>query len=402
METALLHVYDDLLTAMDNRKHILVTLLDYSAAFDTIDHSILFKRLQNSYGLTGPALKWVESYFTNRHQAVCIKGISSEQMELPYGMPQGSIFGPFSYPKYSHPMAHIGKKHNIECHQYADDTQLYVVCDVEDANECRKRLEECIEEIRSWSTNNKLKLNDSKTEFLVVSSKHARSLPEVTEISVGEDTVSAVTSARNIGAQMDNKLTMEDHVNGVCRSAYVHLRNIAHIRRYLTQDVTATLIHSLVTSRLDNLNSLLHGLPDTLINKLQRIQNHAAKVVVRKKKSDHVTPILQSLHWLPVPFRIEYKLLLIAFKCLHDQAPPYLVSRIQRYTPGRALRSSDQFLLCEPRAKLRTYGDCAFSVVAPRLWNCLPLDMRKCDCLDSFKSQLKTYMCRKAFELYSF
>ena len=320
-------------------------------------------------------------------------------MNLPFGMPQGSIFGPFSYPKYSHPIAHIAEKHNVECHQYADDTQLYVVCDIDDADECKKRLEECIEEIRAWSTDNKLKLNDGKTEFLVVSSKYARSLPEVTEICVGEESVSAVTTARNIGAQMDNKLTMVGHVDSVCRSAYLHLRNIAHIRRYLTQDVTATLIHSLVTSRLDNLNSLLHGLPDTVIHKLQRIQNHAAKIVVRKKKSDHVTPILQSLHWLPVAYRIDFKLLLITFKCLNGKAPQYLTSRIQRYRPARSLRSADQYLLSEPRANMRTYGDRVFSVVAPRLWNRLPLDLRKRECLDSFKGQLKTYLFRKAYDL---
>ena len=221
----------------------------------------------------------------------------------------------------------------------------------------------------------------------------------MTNICVGNDTVTAVSTARNIGTQMDNHLTMVDHVNSVCKSAYVHLRNIAHIRRYLTQDVTATLIHSLVTSRLDNLNSLLYGLPDTVINKLQRIQNHAAKVVVRKKKSDHVTPILQSLHWLPVPYRIKFKVLLITHKCLNGKAPHYLTSRLHRYQPGRKLRSGDQYLLSEPRANLRTYGDRAFSVMAPKLWNSLPLDLRKCECLESFKTQLKTHLFRKAFNL---
>ena len=399
VETALLLVFDDLLTAVDNKKHVLVTLLDYSAAFDTIDHNILFQRLQNSYGVTGEALKWVESYFSNRHQAVLIEGVISEQKDLPFGMPQGSIFGPFSYPKYSHPIAHIAEKHRVECHQYADDTQLYVVCDLNNARECQEQMEKCIEEIRAWSTCNKLKLNDGKTEFLVVSSKYARTTPGVTNICVGNDTVTAVSTARNIGAQMDNHLTMVDHVNGVCKSAYVHLRNIAHIRRYLTQDVTATLIHSLVTSRLDNLNSLLYGLPDTVITKLQRIQNHAAKVIVRKKKSDHVTPILQSLHWLPVPYRIEFKVLLITHKCLNGKAPQYLTSRLHRYKPGRTLRSGDQYLLSAPRANMRTYGDRAFSVMAPKLWNSLPLDLRKCDCLESFKTQLKTYLFRKAFIL---
>ena len=171
------------------------------------------------------------------------------------------------------------------------------------------------------------------------------------------------------------------------------------IRKYLTKEATATLMHSLVISRLDNMNSLLFGLPDTQIKKLQRIQNHAAKIIERKKKSDHVTPILQSLHWLKVPFRIEYKIILIVFKCLHGKAPAYLADRIQRYEPCRRLRSSDKNLLVEKRANLKAYGDRSFSVVAPQLWNKLPQDLRSCDSLEQFKRSLKTYLFKQCFNL---
>ena len=219
----------------------------------------------------------------------------------------------------------------------------------------------------------------------------------MTSLTIGDASVSAVTSARNIGAVLDETLTMEEHVSCICKSAYYHLRNIALVRKYLTQDATATLIHALVISRLDNLNSLLTGLHDYLLSKLQRIQNHASKVVTKKNKFDHVTPILKSLHWLPVAYRIDYKLLLITHKCLNGKAPEYLASRLVRYSPGRRLRSYDQYLLVEKRSNLKTYGDRAFSTAAPRLWNSLPLELRKCNCLESFKSLLKTHLFRKAF-----
>jgi hypothetical protein len=397
VETALLVVFDDLLCALDSRKHILVTLLDYSAAFDTIDHSVLLRRLQNSYGVYGGAIEWIKSYLTNRHQAVSISNIVSKRHDLTYGMPQGSLFGPFGYPKYSRPIARIAEEHGIYYHQYADDTQLYVMCDQDDAQQCKDQLEKCIEEIRTWSTINKLKLNDSKTEFLIISSKHSRSSIDITSISIGDSAVSNVKSAKNIGAVMDSNLTMAEHISSICKSAYFHLRNIAQIRRSLTQDAAAILIHSLVTSRLDNLNSLLFGLPDNMIVKLQYIQNHAAKVVVKKKKSDHVTPILQSLHWLPVAIRIEYKLMLITYKCLHGKAPEYLASRLHKYVPSRTLRSADQYLLVERRANLKSYGERSFSVACPKLWNKLPLELRKCDGLETFKSKLKTFLFKKAF-----
>jgi len=399
VETALLVVFDDLLRAIDDNKHILITLLDYSAAFDTIDHGILFTRLCSSYGLSGDALEWVKSYFSNRHQTVTIKGITSEQQDLTYGMPQGSVVGPFGYPKYSAPIARIAEKHHVKYHQYADDTQLYMICNKDDVNVKKEILEECIEEVRSWSTNNMLKLNDSKTEFLVVGSKFARNKPDVQSIVIGDQSVEVTSSARNIGVIMDSNLTMADHVSNICKSSYSHLRNISQIRKYLTQDATKTLIHSLVTSRLDNMNSLLFGLPDNIISRLQKIQNHAAKLVMKKKKYDHVTPILQSLHWLPIHYRIHYKLLLTTHKCLNGLAPEYLSSRLQKYIPGRSLRSADQHLLVEQKVKLKSYGERAFSIAAPKLWNELPLDLRKCENLHSFKSKIKTLLFKRAYNV---
>ena len=209
--------------------------------------------------------------------------------------------------------------------------------------------------------------------------------------------MNAVDSARNIGVVMDSTLSMVQHVSAVCKSAYAHLRNIAKFRRYLTQDATATLVHSLVTSRLDNMNSLLYGLPDTQLNKLQRIQNHASKVIMKKKKHDHVTPILQSLHWLKIPYRIEYKLLLLTYKCLHGKAPEYLAAKLEKYVPGRALRSGDQDLLVERRAKLKSYGERSFSVAAPKLWNKLPHDLRSSGSVYIFKAKLKTFLFKKCY-----
>jgi len=224
-----------------------------------------------------------------------------------------------------------------------------------------------------------------------------KKVPDTPTIQVEGSVIQAAPTARNIGVKMDQSLSMVDHIKSVCKSSYMHLRNISRIRKYLTNDACATIIHSLVISRLDNLNALLYGLPDSTLRKLQLIQNQAAKLVAREKKSDHVTPILITLHWLPVEYRIQYKILLLTHQCLHGKAPSYLSSLLHVYEPPRSLRSAEQYLLKEHKMRLKTYGDRAFSSCAPRLWNSIPLNLRMCKETNTFKKDMKTYLFKLAF-----
>ena len=135
------------------------------------------------------------------------------------------------------------------------------------------------------------------------------------------------------------------------------------------------MIHTYVTSRLDNGNCLLYGISDHLLTKLQRVQNAAARLITKTKKHDLITALLIDLHWLPIKQRIEYKLLLLTFRSLHGLAVSYITYLLIRYEPTRALRSADAHLLEVPRCRLRTQGEKAFTIAAPRLWNNLPLAM---------------------------
>ena len=144
-------------------------------------------------------------------------------------------------------------------------------------------------------------------------------------------------------------------------------------------------MHAFVTSRIDSCNALLFGLPNFLIQRLQHVLNSAARVIARSRKFDHITPLLIELHWLPVEQRIIFKILLFTFKLVNGSAPSYVSELLEAYVPMRMLRSSTQLLLLEPKFNLNTYGSHAFSVCAPRLWNSLPLEIRKCDSIDTFK-----------------
>jgi len=395
-ETALLRVMNDVLCDIDNKRCVLLVLLDLSAAFDTIDHTTLLDRLSSRFGVKAQALSWFESYLTGRTQSVLIGNSRSEKCNLDFGVPQGSILGPKQFIGYSAPLAEIVKAHGLKFHLYADDTQLHLAFEPIDdkMNIAIEQLEDCIADIRSWMAKNFLKLNDDKTEFLILGTHRQLKKLSPATLHIGESEIQTTDSARNIGAIFDANMNMVKHVDTVCKSAWYHLRRIGSIRKYLDMSSTKTLVHAFISSKLDNLNSLLYGLPGKLLHKLQRVQNAAARLVTRTKKFDHITPVLKQLHWLPVKERIDYKVLLLTYKALNGQGPAYIKEML---IPCTGPRSRERLLLQIPVTKLVTYGDRAFSKAAPKLWNAIPVDIRHSKSTEIFKKSLKTYLFKQAY-----
>lgn len=398
VETALLKVQDDILRSLDQRKGVLLLLLDLSAAFDTVDHGLLLHTLEHTFRVTDQCLDWVASYLSNRQQTVAISGHHSSSRTLVCGVPQGSVLGPLLFTMYTTPLAMAIREHGSFYHLYADDTQLYlefVLGSDASSADWVGALERCVGTVRTWMHTHLLKLNDDKTELLVLHPKTATpkeiaKLPR--SVTVGNSEVVSVRSARNIGAVFDVTMSMEEHVAGLCRSAYYHLHSISRVRRYIDMQCAKQLVHALVISRLDTCNSLLYGLPDSLIKKLERVQNSCARVILQRSRLDHVKPMLIELHWLPIDLRVIYKILTLCYKCLHGEAPGYLSDLVTPYRPTRALRSAEQLRLNEQSARTKFYGDRRFSVAAPKLWNNLPVGIRKCATLRHFKVSLKTHL----------
>ena len=398
-ENALVRVHNDILQAIDRKQCVFLVLLDQSAAFDTIEHDVLLERMEHSVHVNGTALQWFRSYFDSRTQSVNILGSSSTARRLTSGMPQGSVVGPFGFPLYTGPVGEICRRHGVLYHCYADDTQLYVPFDLEREAEARIQLENCIDEIRHWMKQNYLKLNESKTEFLIFGSKHQHQKLSTSSIRVGDQSISASSAARNIGAVFDCQLTMKDHVANVCRACYFQLRSIGKVRRYLTLSASETLVHAFIASRVDHMNAILYGVPKCLLSKLQKVQNNAARIITRSKRRDHITPVLKRLHWLPVHCRIQYKILLLVFKALYGLAPGYLAELVEWYMPQRATRSQNAALLKPSLAKTVTFGERSFKFSAPKLWNKMPPGLRQSNDIDSFKANLKTHLFNTEYEL---
>lgn len=396
-ETALLRILNDLLLATDKGQVSVLALLDLSSAFDTIDHAILIKRLQNVFGINGIALLWFSSYLSHRSQSVLVCEQYSDPSALRCGVPQGSVLGPVLFLLYMKPLSDIIAKHYVQHHGYSDDTQMYKSGNVDQVNEVVQCMTRCILDVRSWMFENRLKLNEEKTEAMIVCSPYiSRSLRPPQSLVIDNTAISFSKSVKNLGVTIQSDLSMAANVTNTCRLAYIELRRISSIRHLLTTDSAKTLVCSLILSRLDYANSLLSGCPKTLVQRLQRVQNDAARLVVQVRRSAHTTPILRQLHWLPVEDRILYKTLSVCYVSLSESGPTYLKELLHWHVPGRDLRSSsDTKILQIPgptKVKTKTFGERSFTFQGPTYWNELPQSLRYTQSKTCFKSGLKTHL----------
>ena len=291
------------------------------------------------------------------------------------------------------------KRHGISYHMYADDVQLYISFDPKDPRSIASSLgalSACIDSMKTWMHENYLKLNDSKTEFFVATSPHVKRTMAPVVLRVGDTDVTPSDTVRNLGVMFDSTMTMAVHVKALCGSLTYQLRNISRLRRFMDFDTCHLVVRALVLSRLDYGNGLLLGLCVADINRLQRIQNWAAKLICLASKYDHASPCLQRLHWLRVNNRILFKVLLYVYTCMDHSAPSYLAEGITRYNPGRAgLRSAaDSSRLVVPYSckSLKSADRGCFSYTAPRVWNTLPIEVRCASSVASFKKSLKTHL----------
>lgn len=401
-ETALLQVFNIILSNTDNQNVTLLTLLDLSAAFDTVPHKQFLSKLEAEYGIKDTAHSWFESYFKDRYQTVQINSSSSAPKALNTGMPQGSGAGPWGYTRYTGSLGVLLRLLTLMYHIFADDTQVNTSLNPNHRKsqlDAKEKLENCLKCIASWMSDNRLKLNSDKTEFMILGTKAQTSKLEFNSINVCGEVIKANPRIRNLGIWMDPELKMHHQVQHIQQVCFRNIRELRSIRKFLDTVSMKTLVQAMVTSHLDYGNSLLYGINRQLLDKLQRVQNAAARLILGIPKHDHITTGLIKLHWLPVRQRIIFKIAVITFKVLNENEPVYLRELLVVNKSARSLRSSSNTTLLIPKSKLKCAGDRSFSVSAPTIWNSLPERVRSSSSLLVFKKQLKTYLFKQALDL---
>ena len=240
-ETALLKVKNDLLLNMDKSHVSLLVLLDLSAAFDTVDHDILLRRLREKLGLTGTALTWFSSYLTGRQQKVSMNGTFSDLFELKSGVPQGSCLGPLLFTIYASKLFEVIESHLPNAHAYADDTQLYISFNPNDntnRDSAITAIQLCVQDLRLWMTRDRLMLNSEKTEIILFGTPQQLKKVNITKINICEAAIYPADVVKDLGVWFNSSLTMTTHINKISASAFFYLYNIRHIRKFLSRQHT--------------------------------------------------------------------------------------------------------------------------------------------------------------------
>lgn len=377
-------------------------MLDLSAAFDTVDHSILLRRLHISFGFSDAALAWFSSYLNERQQSVFHQGSYSVASTVKFGVPQGSVLGPILFIMYTADIVHIIERYGIVVHQYADDTQVYGRCRPGHSVPLLHDLGDCVQSISRWMSANRLQLNSDKTEFMwCVPPRRRHQLP-AESLMVDAILVQPVVRVRDLGVYLDSDMSMSFHISHLVSSCFGILRQIRCIRRSLTRPALTTLVTSFILTKVDYCNVALTGLPRREIDRVQSVINAAARLTANAGKFEHVSPLLADLHWLRVPERIQYKLCVLVHRCLHGAAPLYLSDLLQPVAEvdsrrRRRLRSASTANLVVPTTRRSTIGDRAFAVAGPRAWNSLPAAVHQSPSLNTFKKNLKTFLFSLSF-----
>ena len=325
--------------------------------------------------------------------------VSSTECTLLIGVPQGSILGPLLFILYTKELELLVSKYGFSIHLYADDTQVYFSFDVHSPNPDLSKVKACFQEIKNWMALNYLKLNEDKTEFVDIG-------PYVSPIKVldlGETSVTPTEKAKNLGFVFDHRLSLSCQVNAVSQVCYLNQRNLSRIASKLDQDLKVQLVHSNILCFLDYCNAVYFGLTEKNLQKLQKIQNNAVRFIFGlhgKKRHDFLTPYLMKLHFLPVRYRIIFKIGLMVFKCVNNIAPQYLQDLlVLRPCRRQSSRLDEDYSLLDVLARPSSpKTEAAFSYSGPKVWNSLPYGLRCLTELSEYKSGLKTHLFSMAFQ----
>ena len=387
-ETMMLGLTDEVLRGFDEGQATIVIFLDLSAAFDTIDPDKLLQIMHDELGIRGVALEWFRSFLTGRTQRVKIHDEYSESLEVPCGTPQGSVLGP--------PLFNINVRSQPKVFQYckfstssfADDSNGRRTFSLTFQFQILKHdVPNCMRLIVEWSHAQFMKINPDKTEVLLFYPPSLNKEVKIKGIFFEDQCIRFSDHVKNVGVVLDKNLNMGKHINKTVSHCFKILKDIGRVKKNLRKDHLERLVHSVIASRLDYCNSLFCNISKENLQKLQKVQNAAARLILGKRKRESAKQALRELHWLNIDSRIVFKIVLLVYKVVKGTCSDNLEVNYKSFNG----RPDDFLLLQTPNFKTK-YGKRVFEYNGSRLWNALPYEMRVEEDVTNFKKSLKTLL----------
>ncbi|XP_066930768.1 uncharacterized protein [Clytia hemisphaerica] len=336
--TLLLKLRDDIIKAMNKSEITLSILIDYSKAFDTIDHFTLIDKLKK-LNFSSMSLQIIISYLTNRQQFVQVNDKRSPVQPIHFGVPQGSILGPVLFNLY---VTELSDQISSLSIQYADDTTLYRHSKIRDILQCIREIETDIESLSTWSADHNLLFNADKLQYIIFSTKRLASYHKLCSdysylISCSKKSIEQKDVVKLLGLHFDKSLSWSDHINQIIKSSHGTIRALRNFQRFTPFKVRKSLAEAIVLSKIAYSIVVFGQIPDYLLNRLQRIQNIAAGYVLNRYAT---LKDVVDLQWLPIKELIDFNVSKLVYKALNDKKWPSYLSLV-KVTQPRKLRSQD-------------------------------------------------------------
>ena len=389
--TALLGLLDKWLKNIDKGEITGAVFFDLRKAFDVVDHEILLQKLK-SHKFDDRTMEWMTSYLSNRRQCIVDKTATSSLQQVKSGVPQGSVLGPVLFLIFINDMPLYINEAYAEI--YADDTTVHTAH--KDQNIVQVRLQSSSTNFNFWCIVHKMFVNLTKTSSMSIGSRQNLSNNDELSITIDNEDISNVDNQKLLGIFIDETLSWDKQIDSVCLNITRRITLLKLLSKYVDMANLKLYYNSYILPIFDY-GCMIWGQCSTYnINRLLRLQKRAARIILQ---ADFMTPskqMFQELGWLTFTNRVEYHICVMVFKSLNGQAPDYLSSLLKKSseTNTRNLRSNEQEFLKVPFART-AYYEKSFSVTGPKLWNALPLEIRKSTSLSTFKTSVKKYYLNK-------
>lgn len=389
--TALLKVVGDIREAMHDRLLSLLVLYDFSNAFPSVHHDLLFTKLRH-LGLSKPAVDWFRSYLSDRKQQVSTGTEVSSLLHIYFGVPQGSVLGPLLYSLYVNDISDVFK--NSSFHLYADDLQNYVTFSPSKLYHAVEIINKEAKKLAAYAKGHNLAINGLKTQVIIIGNpKLIKKLPaDKPHVIVENMPLPYLDVVKNLGILIDSNLTWEKFATATCHKCIAALHGIRKHKDLLPMPVRKRLVESLIFPIIDYGITVSVGMLFKSKERLQRIQNSCLRFVLNLPRHEHISQYYQQVKWLRYQQRQNFYLLCLLKKTIVDRSPTYLFSKLVFVNAlhNRALRNVKPLLQVPQKFTNKIRG--AFWISAVLLWNDLPIEITTSKSLYSFKSKLTPYL----------